>query len=114
VSANEEHLFSYGTLQDESVQLATFGRKVLGEPDVLKRYREGRVPVRTGALTTGTYHLNAEFTGHDSDSVTGTVFQVTLDELEQADSYEATANYKRIRVELESGKQAWVYVAEAS
>ena len=109
-----EHVFSYGTLQDESVQLATFGRKLSGEPDVLKRYREGRVPIRTGALTTGAYHLNAEFTGNNSDSIAGTVFQVTLDELEQADIYEATANYKRIRVELESGKQAWVYVADAS
>ena len=109
-----EHLFSYGTLQDESVQLATFGRKLSGEPDVLRGYREGRVPIRTRALTTSAYHLNAEFTGHDSDSIVGTVFQVTLNELEQADVYEATANYKRIRVELESRKQAWVYVADAS
>ena len=109
-----EHLFSYGTLQDKPVQLATFGRKLSGQSDVLKRYREGRVPILSGALTTVTYHLNAEFTGHDSDSIAGTVFQVTLIELEQADIYEATANYKRIRVELESGKQAWVYVYDAS
>ena len=107
-----EYLFSYGTLQDESIQLSTFNRKLTGEPDSLQRYREGRVPIRTGALTTapGQYHLNAEFSGNDSDAVAGTVFEVTTEELEEADAYEATANYKRIRVELRSGKQVWVYV----
>jgi gamma-glutamylcyclotransferase (GGCT)/AIG2-like uncharacterized protein YtfP len=112
-----ENLFSYGTLQDESVQFATFGRRLSGEADVLARYREGHVPIRSGALTTPTkqqYHLNAEFTGRDSDSINGTVFQVTTDELQQADLYEATANYKRIRVELKSGKHSWVYIADAS
>jgi gamma-glutamylcyclotransferase (GGCT)/AIG2-like uncharacterized protein YtfP len=113
---NLEHLFSYGTLQDTKVQLATFGRTLSGQPDVLERYREGRVPIRMGLLTipTDEYHLNAEFTGRDSDSINGTVFEVTTDELDQADSYEATANYKRSRVELRSGKQAWVYVADAT
>ena len=109
-----EDIFSYGTLQDSKVQLTTFGRRLTGQPDILRRYREGHVPIRTGALTTapGQYHLNAEFTGLDSDFISGTVFQVALKELEQADLYEATANYKRIRVTLESGKLAWVYVAD--
>ncbi len=34
-----ENLFSYGTLQSESVQLETFGRKLEGEPDTLPGYR---------------------------------------------------------------------------
>jgi len=28
-------LFSYGTLQEERVQLSTFGRRLSGEPDAL-------------------------------------------------------------------------------
>ena len=111
-----EYLFSYGTLQDEQVQLKTFGRTLTGEPDVLPGYREGRVPIRRGALTTTSseYHINAEFTGQVSDSIGGMVFQVTAGELKHADEYEATASYKRIRVEMKSGKQAWVYVFDAS
>ena len=112
---DHELLFSYGTLQDQNVQLATFGRRLAGEADVLEGFREGQVPIRTGALTTSTeqYHLNAEFTGRDSDSIKGTVFKVTTDELLKADLYEATANYKRIRVDLKSGRQSWLYVADA-
>jgi gamma-glutamylcyclotransferase (GGCT)/AIG2-like uncharacterized protein YtfP len=111
---NEENLFSYGTLQDESVQLSTFGHTLPGQPDVLKGYRIGHVPIRNTLLfaSKDKYHFNAEFTGLDADFITGTVFQITTKELDHADLYEATANYKRIRVKLESGKLAWLYVAD--
>ena len=33
-------LFSYGTLQQEDVQLATFGRRLTGVSDALVGYRE--------------------------------------------------------------------------
>jgi len=33
-----EKLFSYGTLQIESVQLDSFDRKLIGQPDVLLGY----------------------------------------------------------------------------
>jgi hypothetical protein len=35
---------------------------------------------------------------------------VTSNELEQADAYEALADYERVRVELKSGVEAWVYL----
>ncbi len=54
-----EHLFSYGTLQNEAVQLATFGRKLVGEPDTLLGYRQTLLEI----------HLNVQFTGRDSDFV---------------------------------------------
>jgi gamma-glutamylcyclotransferase (GGCT)/AIG2-like uncharacterized protein YtfP len=95
-----ELLFSYGTLQDEDVQLATFGRELEGEVDSLPRY---------GQTTYGP-HLNLEFTGQESDAVAGMCFKVTSEEILQADVYEATANYKRILVELKSGERAWVYL----
>jgi gamma-glutamylcyclotransferase (GGCT)/AIG2-like uncharacterized protein YtfP len=112
-----ENLFSYGTLQMEAVQLATFDRKLVGEPDELLGYRQTRLQIqdRSVAATSGAqYHLNAQFTGHDSDFVLGTMFKVTKKELEQADLYEDAANYKRVSVQLKSGRRAWVYVAAAS
>ena len=41
-------------------------------------------------------------------------FEITEDELEQADEYEASASYKRIMVTLHSGTTAWVYISADS
>jgi gamma-glutamylcyclotransferase (GGCT)/AIG2-like uncharacterized protein YtfP len=116
-TAETEQLFSYGTLQDEAVQLATFGRRLSGEPDSLPGYRLTRLPIQNPNLVAGEgekYHLNVEFTGRDSNDVTGTVFRVTTQELERADIYELAADYKRISVHLKSGTQAWVYAGTPS
>ncbi|RJT86254.1 gamma-glutamylcyclotransferase, partial [Arthrobacter frigidicola] len=43
------------------------------------------------------------------DSVAGTVFQISEEELAAADRYEV-ADYKRVAVTLASGLTAWVYV----
>jgi hypothetical protein len=40
-----EKLFSYGTLQQEGVQLATFGRKLEGRPDQLNGYKLGLLEI---------------------------------------------------------------------
>lgn len=101
-SEDFESLFSYGTLQDEEVQLTTFGRTLGGEHDTLPAYFQ----------TTCGPHLNIQFTGQLTDSVEGTRFEVTPAELEEADLYEATADYRRIEVQLNSGKRAWVYLNE--
>jgi gamma-glutamylcyclotransferase (GGCT)/AIG2-like uncharacterized protein YtfP len=109
-----EHLFSYGTLQTEAVQLATFGRKLVGEPDTLLGYRQTLLMIQDPSIvaTSGAkYHLNVQFTGRDSDFVVGTIFKVTKKELERADIYEVAADYKRVSVQLKSGTRAWVYVA---
>jgi gamma-glutamylcyclotransferase (GGCT)/AIG2-like uncharacterized protein YtfP len=108
-------LFSYGTLQDEQVQLATFGRKLNGEADSLSGYRLSKIPVKDQPEISGDqYYLNAQHTGQETDTVVGTKFEVTQQELEDADVYEATANYERITVKLDSGAIAWVYVSEVT
>ena len=119
MSTTEEsvHLFSYGTLQTEAVQLATFGRKLVGEPDTLLGYRQTRLEIQDpGVVATGgaKYHLNVQSTGRDSDVVVGTRFKVTTKELEQADIDEVAADYKRVSVQLKSGTRAWVYAGAAS
>jgi len=67
-----EHLFSYGTLQTEAVQLATFGRKLVGESDTLPGYRQTRLEIQDPnvvATSGAQYHLNVQLTGRDSDFV---------------------------------------------
>lgn len=93
-----QHLFAYGTLQTEAVQLYVFGRTLEGEPDTLIGYR---------LLVAD--HRNLKFTGNPSDIVEGTVFTVTKSELEQVDAYEP-ARYQRTLVQLRSGIHAWVYL----
>jgi gamma-glutamylcyclotransferase (GGCT)/AIG2-like uncharacterized protein YtfP len=108
-----ENLFSYGTLQQDDVQLATFGRRLEGTPDVLAGYARATVPVEDPdvvAATGETHYRNVRFTGVESDLVDGTVFAVTAEELERADAYEAGADYARVLVELQSGTRAWVYL----
>jgi len=107
------NLFSYGTLPLEAVQLANFGRQLEGRPDMLMGYIVTMLPItdpEVAAMSGATHHRNIQFTGVASDAVEGTVFKVTSSEIEQADAYEAVADYKRVRVELKSGVEAWVYL----
>jgi hypothetical protein len=106
-------LFSYGTLQQEVVQLATFGRRLDGQPDELSGYERSLVRIEDPevAATTGkTHHANVTFNGDDGSRVPGAVFEITDAELDCVDAYEAPFLYKRVAATLASGKQAWVYV----
>lgn len=108
-----ENLFSYGTLQYEKVQLATFGRKLNGQKDNLPRYRLEKVRITDPSViaTSGEdVHSIIHFSGNPDDQVQGMVFQVSLEELQAADTYEVS-DYKRIKVKLSSGHSAWVYVS---
>ena len=110
---NMENLFSYGTLQKESVQLTTFHRVLKGEPDLIVGYKLSMIEITDpGALATSgeSHHPILRYTGKVSDMVRGTVFKITSKELEQADEYEVS-DYKRVAVPLRSGGKAWVYVA---
>jgi gamma-glutamylcyclotransferase (GGCT)/AIG2-like uncharacterized protein YtfP len=107
-----ENLFSYGTLQKEAVQLATFGRRLEGKPDILVGYSLTMIRLQDQnfvATSGAAHHRIIQFTGIESDLVEGTVFRVTRKELEQADAYEP-ADYKRVLTQLRSGMKAWVYV----
>jgi hypothetical protein len=110
----DEYLFSYGTLQDEAVQLATFGRRLSGEPEVLEGYRIDHLMIEDEEVIAASglrYHLIISPSGDPLDVVTGTGFMVTHAELLQADAYEVD-DYQRVRVGLQSGREAWVYIAK--
>jgi gamma-glutamylcyclotransferase (GGCT)/AIG2-like uncharacterized protein YtfP len=105
-------LFSYGTLQQEDVQLATFGRRLAGHRDQLAGFIQTEVEIDDPdvvAASGKTHHPILVFTGLPDDRVSGTLFDITGTELAQADDYEVD-DYKRIAVTLASGMQAWVYV----
>jgi gamma-glutamylcyclotransferase (GGCT)/AIG2-like uncharacterized protein YtfP len=106
-------IFAYGTLQDESVQLATFGRRLDGLRDALVGFEASLVPIddpQVAAASGRTHHANVTVNGRSGSRVSGTVFEVTDAELARADQYEQAAAYTRIAATLASGKQAWVYV----
>lgn len=107
-----EHLFSYGTLQAEAVQLATFGRRLEGKSEILVGYSLTMIQIQDQdfvATSGAAHHRNLQSTGSAPDFVEGTVFTVTKKELEQADAYEP-AGYKPVLVQLRSGINAWVYL----
>lgn len=106
-------LFSYGTLQQEEVQVSTFGRKLKGEKDLLTGYEPSLVKIddpKVAERLKKTHHDNVRNTGDDWSSVQGTVFEVSDDELAKADAFESQYNYHRVHVPLASGKEAWVYL----
>ena len=109
-------LFSYGTLQQENVQVKTFGRLLSGERDELLGFEQGLLRIEDPQVvaTSGkTHHPILRFDGKRTSRIAGTVFDVTDAELADADRYEVAA-YKRVEAALASGRRAWVYVDAAS
>ena len=106
-------LFSYGTLQQESVQLSTFGRRLSGDRDELPGFEPSSVRIddpQVVATTGKAHHANVTFTGIANSRVSGTVFEITDAELAKVDKYEAAFSYRRVAATLASDRQAWVYV----
>ena len=111
-AVHTEFLFSYGTLQLEAVQMATFGRQLAGTSDALRGFELVLLKIEDPtvvAISGKAQHSMARFTGRASDVISGTVFAVTPDEIQNADKYEVAA-VKRVEVVLQSGGHAWAYV----
>jgi gamma-glutamylcyclotransferase (GGCT)/AIG2-like uncharacterized protein YtfP len=105
-------LFSYGTLQQDKVQLSTFGRLLAGRPDAIVGFAQSSVTIddpQVVAALGEKDHINVVFNGNDASRVPGTVFEVTDAQLASADEYEQAASYRRVVARLASGAPAWVY-----
>ncbi len=105
-------LFSYGTLQFEKVQMDTFGRILIGKKDILRNYTLSEIKITDPDVikSSGTdMHPILEFTGKEQDCVEGTIFELTDEELLEADSYEVD-DYKRDKLTFASGESAYVYL----
>ena len=104
-------LFSYGTLRQKDVQLTTFGRELDGADDAIVGYQLDWVTITDPHVieTSGSDRHPILKPGTEADSVPGSVFEITDEELTAADDYEVD-DYRRVEVPLRSGKRAWVYV----
>jgi gamma-glutamylcyclotransferase (GGCT)/AIG2-like uncharacterized protein YtfP len=110
--AADVHLFSYGTLRQPQVQMASFGRLLDGCEDVLPGYRLSQLEIidtEVLAKSEARFHPIAEPSVDPHDEVAGTVFQITEAELAAADAYEVS-DYVRVAARLKSGLEAFVYV----
>lgn len=94
-----ENLFVYGTLQDETVQQNLIGRIVRGKSDTLVGYA-----IHSDLMPPYPVAMPA-----DKATIQGIVLSVSADELSKLDAYEGEC-YLRVRVYLQSGQDAWVYV----
>jgi gamma-glutamylcyclotransferase (GGCT)/AIG2-like uncharacterized protein YtfP len=113
MQSRQEHLFSYGTLQNTPVQFALFGRTLQGSKDALSGYTVSTIEITDKVfLARGEEKLQSTLvqSADRNDKIRGTVFAVTAIELQTADRYEPV-NYKRKKVVLDSGIEAWIYVA---
>ena len=105
-------LFSYGTLRQREVQLATFGRELEGYIDAIIGYDLDYVTITDPHViaTSGSdRHPILRLTDRPDSHVDGTAFSISDAELAAADEYEVD-DYRRISVPLRSGPRAWVYV----
>ncbi|MFI5188555.1 MAG: gamma-glutamylcyclotransferase family protein [Chitinophagales bacterium] len=110
----KEYLFSYGTLQKGKVQAELFGRILQGSTDALSGYKVVTIEIKDQSfLSKGEekYQSTVIISDNKDDQIKGTVLEITEEELQVADNYEPN-NYKRIKVVLESGKKAWIYIAD--
>lgn len=110
---SDQWLFSYGTLSDPAVQVATFGRLLEGHADRLPAFTKVLVEITDPdvvRISGETHHPIIAATGDAGDFVSGHVLRLTAAELAAADAYEVD-DYSRVKVRLSSGTDAWVYAS---
>ena len=95
------YLFVYGTLKDPKVQKKIIGRVIDSKPDILVGYKKSTVII-DGVI----YPILIR---HQNGIIKGEILNLSQLELEKVDLYE-TDTYRRIKVILKSGVEAWVYV----
>ncbi|MFE5538222.1 GDSL-type esterase/lipase family protein [Streptomyces sp. NPDC056519] len=103
-------LFSFGTLRDERVQTALFGRAVPMSPASLAGHTTRSLRLTDPAVIAASgldVHLILE--REPGSSVEGVVLRLTDRDLAAADAYEVD-DYARRRVVLTSGESAWAYL----
>lgn len=96
----KEYLFSYGTLQYPEVQMDALRRILDGVPDELSGFQITKLMIDGEEFPTLI---------PGNESVHGTLYEVKHDEFIVLDEFETKA-YKRIKVTLKGGQEAWVYV----
>ena len=106
------YLFSYGTLQQKSVQINTFGRLLEGSLDKLVGFIVANLKIQDEEETRQIrreFYPIAKYTGSFHKRIPGTIYEAKEEDFNRTDHYEGD-QYERIQTILESGRRAWVYV----
>lgn len=105
-------VFSYGTLRQENVQRALFGRPVVTVDDTLPGYRIDWLTITDPEViaTSGSDRHPILRPGSATDVVAGAYLELDEAGLAATDAYEVD-DYVRTAVTLGSGTPAWVYLA---
>lgn len=103
-----EKLFAYGSLKENDIQQTIFGRSLQGTPVTLMGYVVKEILIEE-EFGMEPYPIIAA-TNNDEDTIDGMLYELTVRELQLADTYEGKY-YKRIEVQLQSNEVAWAYSA---
>jgi hypothetical protein len=105
-------VFSYGTLRQENVQLALYGRRVPTVADALPGFRLEWVRIADPEVIakSGSDRHPILRRGDAADSVDGAYLELDEHDLAATDDYEVD-DYVRREVVLASGVTAWAYLA---
>lgn len=95
-----ERVFVYGTLLETTVQKSVIGREVFGEPDVLSGFSVSSIDIGGDC-----YPM---IFPTEKGKVEGLVIELDEAELYRVDQYEGK-EYRRAKVKLVGGIEAWVY-----
>ncbi len=94
-----EQLFVYGTLKKPNVQKSIIGRTIKSSPDILQNFTRSKIKIEK---------IYPIIINKKGKFVRGLVLSVNSKELKLIDEYETNC-YKRQKVVLKSGINAWVY-----
>jgi gamma-glutamylcyclotransferase (GGCT)/AIG2-like uncharacterized protein YtfP len=103
-----EKLFAYGNLREKDIQETVFGRILKGVPEKLVGYAVKEIQIEE-EYGIDSYPIITP-TQNQDDTINGILYDLTLRELQLADTYEGK-HYKRIQVQLQSNEVAWAYTA---
>jgi len=104
--------FTYGTLQQDGVQIASFGRLLKGADDALPGCRQSMIEIAEPEVVRPSgkrFHPIVAASDDPAEEVAGKVFENTDAEPIAADAHEVS-DCRRLLVRLMSRREAWVYV----
>ena len=108
-----ENLFTYGTLQKEETQLRLFGRTLNGVADILEDYTVSSIKAFDAtffATDVDKIQNTLVPTGVCGDFVEGVVYEISAEELRLVETHQPR-NFRRMKVKLKSGNEAWIFLA---
>lgn len=97
-------LFTYGTLQDETIEQMLFNKTLDGSKDSITGFEKQEI------ILEGNVYPILIKNNESTKVIKGTYYHLSNQEMLICDEYEGN-EYKRVLVQLDSRIEAWVYIA---